>query len=269
MNKEVKDDLQPRRWLLVVLIIIAIIISIVLINKVVMDKKAEKNEKGNILDIFKDTSSKINTSSFNSDFELYKGTEYGSSVSRLLDEVITNNKKNKDRLVKVVYDDTETTDPTEIKNLKKNFDTWDKLEVSLDYDDEGFIYLITIENYDTKTADEENNNTENNTSNSSSNSGVSAPVVENNDDFEKTSFNSFATFHSGTKSGFFVKSMIDYVINNNNSNSDHILYVSYKNTNTTDVNSLKKLKDSFSDFTDYEVTVSYAADGYASGFNVN
>ena len=269
MSKEVNEELQPRRWLLVVLIIIAIVISVVLINKIVMDKKAEKNEEGGIFDIFKDTTSKINTSSFNSDFEMYKGTEYGSSVSRLLDEVITNNKKNKDRLVKVVYEDTETTDPTEIKNLKKKFDTWDKLEVSLDYDDEGFIYLITIENYDTQAVDEDNSGIESDVVNNSGNSEVSNPVIDNNDDFEKTSFNSFATFHSGTKSGFFVKSMIDYVINNNGSNPEHILFVSYKNTNTTDVSALKKLKENFADFTDYEVTVSYAADGYASGFNVN
>ena len=269
MSKEVNEELQPRRWLLVVLIIIAIVISVVLINKIVMDKKAEKNEEGGIFDIFKDTTSKINTSSFNSDFEMYKGTEYGSSVSRLLDEVITNNKKNKDRLVKVVYEDTETTDPTEIKNLKKKFDTWDKLEVSLDYDDEGFIYLITIENYDTQAVDEDNSGIESDVVNNSGNSEVSTSVIDNNDDFEKTSFNSFATFHSGTKSGFFVKSMIDYVINNNGSNPEHILFVSYKNTNTTDVSALKKLKENFADFTDYEVTVSYAADGYASGFNVN
>ena len=269
MNKNVQEDLQPRRWLLVVLILIAIVISVVLINKVVMDKKAEKKEGGDIFDIFKDTTSKINTSSFNSDFEMYKGTEYGSSVSRLLDEVITNNKKNKERLVKVVYENTETTDPIEIKDLKKKFDTWDKLEVSLDYDDEGFVYLITIENYDTQAVDEDNSSAESNVVNNSGNSGVSTPVIDNNDDFEKTSFNSFATFHSGTKSGFFVKSMIDYVINNNSTNPEHILFVSYKGTNTTDVSSLKKLKENFADFTDYEVTVSYADDGYASGFNVN
>lgn len=269
MNKDVQEELQPRRWLLVVLILIAIVISVVLINKVVMDKKAEKNEEGGIFDIFKDTTSKINTSSFNSDFEMYKGTEYGSSVSRLLDEVITNNKKNKERLVRVVYENTETTDPTEIKDLKKKFDTWDKLEVSLDYDDEGFVYLITIENYDIKTDEDVDTTSANSNVSNNINNNLSTPGIDNNDDFDKTSFNSFATFHSGTKSGFFVKSMIDYVINNNSSNSEHILFVSYKNTNTNDISSLKKLKESFSDFTDYEVTVSYADDGYASGFNVN
>ena len=273
--KENDDELKSRRWLLVALIILALAISVVLINKIVIDKKAANNESSNgIFDIFKDSTNKISTSSFNSQFEMYVGTEYGSSVSRLLDKVITNNKKNKDQKVTVIYGDTKTTDSTEIKSLKKNFDTWDKLEISFEYDNDGFIYEVTIEDYSVKDDDVENNeqDTLNNSSNNIptiNNNDNNSDTSSNNDEFDKTSFNSYATFHSGNKSGFFVKSMIDYVIRNNSTNSAHQLFVDYDGTRATDQNSLTSLKDKFSDFTDYTVVASYGADGYANGFTVS
>ena len=269
-NKEkIQEDVQPRRWLLVVLILIAIVISVVLINKIVMDRKAAKNKPDNNTRLIDDVRAKFNTSSFNNIFEMYKGTEYGLNVSSLLDEVITNNKKNKEKLIKVIYKEVETTDPVEIKNLKKEFDNWDKLEVTFDYDDNGYINLVTIEPYDTKVANtgNENSTTSSNTNNVNNNQN-SNNLNEVNSEFEKNSFNSYATFHSGTKSGFFVKSMIDYVINNNSTNSNHILFVSYNGINANDANTLNSLKSNFSDFTNYEITISYASDGYANGFVV-
>ena len=259
-NEIVSDEVRPRRWLLVVLILLALAIIVVLINKKVMDSKNNDDSNG-LYDFFSnpfvtETTDKINKSSFNSQFEMYMGTEYGSSVSRLLDEVITNNKKNKNQLVEVIYNDITTFDPTEIKDLKKNFDTWDKLEVSLDYDDEGYVNLVTIEDYEAN---------DNNVSINTNGSGTVNNNVTNNttSEFTKTSFNSQATFHSGDKSGFFVTSMID-----NGSNRDHLLYVEYNGTKATDSDTLTSLKNKFSDFTDYNVSVTYAADGFANGFIV-
>lgn len=83
-------------------------------------------------------------SRFNSSFEMYQGTEIGSSVGRLLDKVITNNKK-EDTLVTVQYKETVTTDPNEIKELKKSFDEWTDYEVSFDYDENKMITKVIIE----------------------------------------------------------------------------------------------------------------------------
>ena len=82
---------------------------------------------------------------FNNQFEMYKGTEYGSSVGRLLDEVSTNNKKNADNQVTVVFKETTTKDPEEMKNIKKQLGDWTEYEVSFEYNDSGLIYLATIE----------------------------------------------------------------------------------------------------------------------------
>lgn len=147
------NELKPRRWLLVVLLLIAIAIVIVLLNKLIIDHNEKKNRSSNgISDIINNQMEKGNEmldqfeiDSFNSKFELRVGQNYGSSVMRTLDDVITNNKKNKDHVLTVVFEDLSTTDPEEIKKAKKNLDEWTKYEVSVDYDENGYVYKITIE----------------------------------------------------------------------------------------------------------------------------
>ena len=77
-------------------------------------------------------------------YESRTGTQWGISLRNILDEVITNNTTNSEHLLTVKYKNTETTDPEEIKNLKKSFDEWTDYEVSLDYDEDGFVNKIII-----------------------------------------------------------------------------------------------------------------------------
>ena len=148
------NELKPRRWLLVVLLVIAIAIVIVLLNKLITDyNERKKNDKSNgISNIVNEQIEKGNemfnkfeVESFNSTYELDVGENYGLSVKRTLDKVITNNKKNTNNVLTVVFEEVSTTDPEEIKKLKKNFDDWTKYEVSVDYNEEGYINKITIE----------------------------------------------------------------------------------------------------------------------------
>ena len=82
---------------------------------------------------------------FNNDYEFYVGTEYSSSVSRLIDEISTNNKTNKKHKITLKYKEIETQNPEEMKNIKKQLDDRTKYEISFEYDEDGFIYLATIE----------------------------------------------------------------------------------------------------------------------------
>ena len=82
--------------------------------------------------------------SFNAPLELYVGTEYGSSVKRLIDEIVTNNKKQKDKIITVTYQGVAISEPKDIQNLKTNFDDWTKYEVSFEYDENGYIYQTDI-----------------------------------------------------------------------------------------------------------------------------
>ena len=83
--------------------------------------------------------------SYNISFEMYQGSKIGSTIKIVLDKVITNNKK-EDRKITVNYMGIETKDPDEIKDLKKTFDDSDKFEISYEYDENGYIYKVIIEN---------------------------------------------------------------------------------------------------------------------------
>lgn len=152
-NKHLNDsDLKPRKWLLYVLIVINIVIVVILANKIITDRKNKEKENNgifdNIFDKFEDTIggySDFEKSSFNSTFEMYVGTERGNSVSRLIDKVITNNKTNDEHIITVVFDNIKSTDSDEIRSIKKSLDDWTEYEVILDYDENGFVNLITIE----------------------------------------------------------------------------------------------------------------------------
>lgn len=165
MNKEgkkvIEEDFKPRTWLLIVLIIIGLGITVVLADKVIEDKKkkdAEVKETANdfvnnIFDNFKEqydnvteAQDKHEIDSFNSKFEIHSGTQYRIFIISLIDDVITNNKKNSDHIITVINGDINSSDPEEIRKIKDNFtDMTTQYEVILDYDENGYVNKITIE----------------------------------------------------------------------------------------------------------------------------
>ena len=132
----------------VVGIVIFLIIAIIGISMVFSFNKDKDNIKNNndaVVEDMENFMSEFDIRVFNNNFEMYKGTEYGSSVGRLLDEISTNNKKNAKNQVTVVFKETTTKDPEEMKNIKKQLGDWTEYEVSFDYNDAGLIYQATIE----------------------------------------------------------------------------------------------------------------------------
>ena len=126
-------------------VVITTIISIIVTaNSQINENDINGNNK-EVINKMEDAMDKYEIKSFNSTYELYVGTEYGSSVGRLIDKISTNNKKNKNYQVTVKYNETETKDTEELKELKKKFDDWTKYEISFEYNEEGIIYLAVIE----------------------------------------------------------------------------------------------------------------------------
>ena len=127
-----------------IFVIIAIIAfsTIFSFNK---DRDTIRNNDAGVVDDMGNFMSEFDIRMFNNNFEMYKGTEYGSSVGRLLDEISTNNKKDADNQITVVFKETTTKDPEEMKNIKKQLGDWTEYEVSFDYNDAGLIYQATIE----------------------------------------------------------------------------------------------------------------------------
>ena len=100
------------------------------------------NEAKNIID---GTDKKMEISQFNGPIEIYNGTQMGVGVKSVLDTVITSN-KTKENKIKVKFMEIETENVDEIKNLKQNIDKYTDYEVSFEYDDDGFINEVIIEN---------------------------------------------------------------------------------------------------------------------------
>lgn len=71
-------------------------------------------------------------------------------MNSIIDDVIDNNKQAvldsaSGLIVSVVYNGQELSDPTDLKNLKSSFDKWTDYEVSVEYNNDGYIYQIIIE----------------------------------------------------------------------------------------------------------------------------
>ena len=83
---------------------------------------------------------------FNKNFEKYVGTQYKSRIDELLDKVNTNNKTNSNKKIEVIYKKIKTSDSDKIIKIKHTLgDDSKNYEVILDYDNEGFVNTVTIE----------------------------------------------------------------------------------------------------------------------------
>lgn len=82
---------------------------------------------------------------FNRTFENEVGTQATIFVKSALDEVNKNNKKNNGHIISVEYNDKTTTDENEIIQIKHSLDEWGKYEVSIDYDDDGYVNKVKIQ----------------------------------------------------------------------------------------------------------------------------
>ena len=109
-------------------------------NSVLSDMEDSKKENDNI-------KNKIDVDSFNSGIELYSGTASKIFAEKVLNNIVTSNKKN-ERKITVKYNKTKTKDATEIKNIKKKIHSMSDLvsfDISCEYDKDGYIYEVTIE----------------------------------------------------------------------------------------------------------------------------
>ena len=82
--------------------------------------------------------------SFNSVFERYIGTKQKMSIETLLDKVVTNNKKEKEHVITVKYNETVSNKTEDIVKLKHSLEAGKKYEVLLDYDETGYVNQVTI-----------------------------------------------------------------------------------------------------------------------------
>lgn len=110
-----------------------------------IDKKIQDTQKKN-----EDMKKENEKASFNRTYEIAAGTASKSRVSWTLDDVMTNNKKNSDRLIEVIFNETSygtsSDEIVKIKSLLKDFEGYMivNYEVSFDYSEDGYINKMTI-----------------------------------------------------------------------------------------------------------------------------
>lgn len=169
-DKNNKKEDGDRKFILYILIIIFIASLALLSYRVGTDiktkkdeikeelrkekEKAEKEEK-EFKDKFnkdmEESDLKFDKNSFNSNYTFYSGTQPGQNVSMLIDNIINKNKTEKDHLVELTFDNTSYgTDSDNIKQTKNMIQTFkgydiQYYEVSMDYDDNGYVNKVTIE----------------------------------------------------------------------------------------------------------------------------
>lgn len=109
------------------------IIFVIVIPKTLSDTKKKSEE----------TQEKFDIESFNSKYEIRSGRKPKLFVETLIDDISTDNKKNKHKIT-LIFNDKEYTDSKEITNIKSEL-TKSEYEIILDYDSKGYINKITIE----------------------------------------------------------------------------------------------------------------------------
>ena len=83
-----------------------------------------------------------NKDHFNFQFYGSNGTKSAFFLEHILDEIIQSNKTN-DRKISLVFNGTETTEESEIINIKQSLDG--DYEVSINYDNDGYVNKIVVE----------------------------------------------------------------------------------------------------------------------------
>lgn len=169
-NIDMRKILIP---LLIILVIIALFIGIYKMraaNKIINSANEinqEANDTSNfVIKFIKDIINQITKQNeefnsekknagkeiFNSQFE--NGTKDRDYVKKLLDKVITNNQTKGNHIITVSYKEKEASNPNDISIIKKELvsdskdaisDLFVEYEVSLKYDNEGYVNKISIE----------------------------------------------------------------------------------------------------------------------------
>ena len=233
-----------RKFILYILIIILIVSVVTLAIRIGNDRKNKESRFlklfNSVFDKVEDTRNEISVSSFNLFIE--SGTISGFFLSGDIDEIIDSNKTNKEHLIEVVFDgDSYGTEPEKIKEIKSkiNDSSDSKYDVSLDYDEKGFINKVTITTIET---------------------------------ISTSSFNRLLELYIGTQYNSSVRDLLDNVIKSNNKYKDHLVEVVYQGTSYgTDDEGIRNaktnigtnaFKENGNGFIEYEVSLDYDDDGY-------
>lgn len=97
---------------------------------------------------FETGTSNFDVTSFNSKYETHAGKTSGFFLTGILDDIVTNNKTNKKHIISVEYNEKSTVNEKEIKEIRNAISERKDYDLSFEYDNNGFINSLTIEELD-------------------------------------------------------------------------------------------------------------------------
>lgn len=182
------------------------------------------------------SSDSISVAQFNSGYN--SGRTYGGFVENDLNNIIENNKTNNKKIA-VKYGEKETNNPDEIIEIKKSLDLSIYYEITLNYDDGGYINIYSIE-IAAKTSEELKH--------------------------ESDTFN--LHYKEGTINGFFIQSALDTVILSNEKNADKQIVVKYNDIESKEESDIEQIKSKLGTHIDYRVRLKYDEEGFVNQYNI-
>ncbi len=93
---------------------------------------------------FENNINNVSSSSFNNELIMFKGTQSGFFVDKLLDIIINKNAQNSEHKISVIYKDYSLTVSDEILKLKKDIKIDKNYNVLYNYDSDNYIINVTI-----------------------------------------------------------------------------------------------------------------------------
>ncbi|MBR2744061.1 MAG: hypothetical protein IKE01_02020 [Clostridia bacterium] len=151
-SAQINKTVTPQLMILLIMIPIIIVVNIAIIagvvtsrSRSVSNKVSSQVENSKVEQKKEQEKRKLQTEVFGFNMFYSSGTKIGGNVGYQLDHVITSNKTNKDRAITVKYQETQTTSPDEILQIKKKLKEFDNYEVILNYDDDGFVKELIVE----------------------------------------------------------------------------------------------------------------------------
>ncbi len=121
-----------------------IVITIIFVSFLTVIRPINSNNISDLQDEWTKESAKINKKSFNAQYEIYSGKESGFFISKALDSIITNNKTNKNYIITVSYNNITSNEESKIKEIRNMLNDYTDYDISLDYDNNGYINKFTI-----------------------------------------------------------------------------------------------------------------------------
>lgn len=202
----------------------------------IVENKIENKIENNVSNVVENkVENKITSSDFNSGY--HNGRTEGEDVEKDLSKVITSNKTNKSVKISVESDSKVTSNPEEIAEIKKSIDLDSYYEITLDYNDEGYINNYKIE---------------------------VAEKTQTEKSQEAKSFNFY--FTRGSRSGFHIGYDLERIITSNMEHQDKQIYVKYNDTESNKKDVIKSIKGKLGTHTQYNIEFEYDADGYINKY---